>query len=62
MIIEFAALTGLAGKIIDVWVVYSESKQKRLDREYQRELQKAQHKHERQLLKYKTQPLCTESA
>ena len=53
MIIEFAALAGLAGKIIDVCVVYSESKQKRLDREHQRELQKAQHKHERQLLKYK---------
>lgn len=56
MVIELAALSGLAGKIIDVWVVYSESKQKRLDREHQKELQKAQHKHERQLLKYKSNP------
>src|SRR5215207_9670726 len=56
MVIELAALSGLAGKIIDVWVVYSESKQKRLDREHQRELQRAQHKHERQLLKYKSKP------
>jgi hypothetical protein len=56
MIIEFAALAGLAGKIINVWAVYSENKQKRLDREHQRELQKAQRKHERQLLKYKSKP------
>lgn len=54
MIIEFAALAGLAGKIIDVWVVYNEGQHKRLDREYQRDLQRAQHEHERVLLTHKS--------
>ena len=45
MIIDFIT-SGLVGKIIDIWVVYSEGKQKKLDREQQNKLQKAQHQHE----------------
>lgn len=42
----FSGLTRLAGSIIDVWTTLDERAQRRLDREHQRRLQKAQHDHE----------------
>jgi hypothetical protein len=42
----FSGFTTLAGSIIEVWVALEKRKQKQLDREYQRKLQKAQHDHD----------------
>ena len=46
MLSLFSGFTTLAGSIIEVWVVLEKRKQKQLDREHQRKLQKAQHEHE----------------
>jgi hypothetical protein len=53
MVIEFAALAGLACKIIEVWIAYNEGKQKYLDRELQRELQRERHRHEVMINNYR---------
>jgi hypothetical protein len=57
----FSGLTRLAGSIIDAWATLEKRSEGQLDREHQRQLQRAQHDHEKLLRRGKDSLASTES-